>query len=86
GSYVLANEEVKPQEPVEIIDREVKQLKQIQIPLVKVDGTPSEVLSLRGNSRINSGRNTHISSQRPHRRQVSRLKPLGQVSSNGGRL
>nr|GEU34368.1 putative reverse transcriptase domain-containing protein [Tanacetum cinerariifolium] len=41
----------------------------------RFDGTPSEVLSLRGNARINSGRNTHISSQRPHRRQVSHLKP-----------
>nr|GFD07280.1 hypothetical protein [Tanacetum cinerariifolium] len=29
------------------------------------DGTPNEVLSLRGNARINSGRNTHISSQGP---------------------
>nr|GFA87528.1 putative reverse transcriptase domain-containing protein [Tanacetum cinerariifolium] len=38
-------------------------------------GTPSEVLSLRRNARINSGRNTHISSQGPHHRQVSRLKP-----------
>nr|GFC89165.1 putative reverse transcriptase domain-containing protein [Tanacetum cinerariifolium] len=27
------------------------------------------------NARINSRRNTHISSQRPHHRQVSRLKP-----------
>nr|GFA55984.1 putative reverse transcriptase domain-containing protein [Tanacetum cinerariifolium] len=32
--------------------------------------TPNEVLSLRGNARINSGRNTHISSQGPHPRQV----------------
>nr|GFA43553.1 putative reverse transcriptase domain-containing protein [Tanacetum cinerariifolium] len=38
-------------------------------------GTLSEVLCLRGNVRTNSGRNTHISSQRLHHRQVSRLKP-----------
>nr|GEY41693.1 putative reverse transcriptase domain-containing protein [Tanacetum cinerariifolium] len=41
----------------------------------RYDGTPSEVLSLRGNARINSERNTHISSQRPHLHQVPRLKP-----------
>nr|GFA64536.1 putative reverse transcriptase domain-containing protein [Tanacetum cinerariifolium] len=39
------------------------------------DGTPNEVLSLRGNARINSRRNTHICSQRPHHRQATRLKP-----------
>nr|GFB43536.1 putative reverse transcriptase domain-containing protein [Tanacetum cinerariifolium] len=38
------------EESVEIVDRS------------RFDGTPSEVLSLRGNARINSGRNTHISS------------------------
>nr|GEX13703.1 putative reverse transcriptase domain-containing protein [Tanacetum cinerariifolium] len=63
------------EEPMEIMDREVKQLKRSRIPLLRFDGTPSEVLSLRGNARINFGRNTHISSQRPHHRQVSRLKP-----------
>nr|GFA48087.1 putative reverse transcriptase domain-containing protein [Tanacetum cinerariifolium] len=75
-------------EPVEIVDREVKRLKQNRIPLVKsrYDGTPSEVLSLRGNARFNSGRYTHTSSQRPHRRQVSHLKPCGQGSSNQRRL
>nr|GFB44264.1 putative reverse transcriptase domain-containing protein [Tanacetum cinerariifolium] len=35
----------------------------------RFDGTPIEVLSLRRNTRINSERNTHTSSQRPHRRQ-----------------
>nr|GEX16965.1 reverse transcriptase domain-containing protein [Tanacetum cinerariifolium] len=39
------------------------------------DGTPNEVLSLRGNARINFERNTHISSQGRHQRQASRLKP-----------
>ncbi|GKC17077.1 hypothetical protein Tco_1013859, partial [Tanacetum coccineum] len=39
------------------------------------DKLPGEVLSSHGNARINSGRITHICSQRPHRRQVSRLKP-----------
>nr|GFC69046.1 putative reverse transcriptase domain-containing protein [Tanacetum cinerariifolium] len=45
------------------------------VEIVRFDGTPNEVLSLRGNARINSGRNTHIFSQGPHQRQVSRLKP-----------
>ncbi|GKB00894.1 hypothetical protein Tco_0828938 [Tanacetum coccineum] len=46
------------EEPVEIMDREVKRLKRRRIPLVKV----------RWNT--NSRRNTHTSSPRPHRRQV----------------
>ncbi|GKC15043.1 putative reverse transcriptase domain-containing protein [Tanacetum coccineum] len=75
------------EEPIEITDREVKRLKRSHIPLVKVrwnskrgpelrfDGTPREVLSLRGNARINSGRNTYICSQGPGHHQVPRLKP-----------
>ncbi|GKA87782.1 putative reverse transcriptase domain-containing protein [Tanacetum coccineum] len=34
-----------------------------------------EVLSSHGNAKTNSGRNIHTSSQRPHHRQVPRLKP-----------
>nr|GEW62046.1 putative reverse transcriptase domain-containing protein [Tanacetum cinerariifolium] len=52
------------EEPVEIMDHEVIRLKRSRILVVKV----------RWNS-INSERNTQISSQRPHRRQVSHLKP-----------
>ncbi|GJY58320.1 putative reverse transcriptase domain-containing protein [Tanacetum coccineum] len=64
------------EEPVEIMDREVKRLKRSRIPLVKVfDGTPGRVLSSQGNAKINSGRNIHTSSNRPHHRQVPRLKP-----------
>ncbi|GKC07745.1 putative reverse transcriptase domain-containing protein [Tanacetum coccineum] len=51
------------EEPIEIMDREVKRLKRSRIPLVKVRW------------KINSGRNIHTSSQRPHCRQVPRLKP-----------
>ncbi|GJX88785.1 putative reverse transcriptase domain-containing protein, partial [Tanacetum coccineum] len=43
--------------------------------LPRFDGTLREVLSLQGNVKTNSGRSIHTSSQRPHRRQVSRLKP-----------
>ncbi|GJY36595.1 hypothetical protein Tco_0421973 [Tanacetum coccineum] len=58
-------------------NREVKRFKRSQTPLSsRFDGNSAgEVLSLRGNARINSGRNTHICSQRPGRRQVLRLKP-----------
>ncbi|GJY76979.1 reverse transcriptase domain-containing protein [Tanacetum coccineum] len=51
------------EEPVEIMDREIKQLKRSRIPIIKV------------REKTNSRRRTHISSSRPHRRQVSRLKP-----------
>ncbi|GKF57618.1 hypothetical protein Tco_0171155 [Tanacetum coccineum] len=63
-------------EPVAIMDREVKRLKRSRIPLVKVRWNSKRgPASLHGNARINSERNTHICSQRPHRRQVPRLKP-----------
>nr|GFA81589.1 reverse transcriptase domain-containing protein [Tanacetum cinerariifolium] len=41
----------------------------------RFDGTLGEVLSSHRNAKINSGRSTHISSQRPNRHQVPRLKP-----------
>nr|GEZ25692.1 reverse transcriptase domain-containing protein [Tanacetum cinerariifolium] len=63
------------EERVEIMHREVKWLKRSRIPLVKVRWNSNKVLSLRGNARINSRRNTHISSQGPHQRQMSHLKP-----------
>ncbi|GKG07518.1 hypothetical protein Tco_0330487, partial [Tanacetum coccineum] len=63
------------EKPVEIVGREVKRLKRSRIPLVKVRWNSNRVLSLRGNARINPGRNTHTSSQRSHRRQVPCLKP-----------
>ncbi|GKE72512.1 hypothetical protein Tco_1534553 [Tanacetum coccineum] len=63
------------EEPVEIVDREVKRLKRSRIPLVKFDGTPREVLSSRGNVKTNSRRNTCISLKRPHRRLVLHREP-----------
>nr|GEX58847.1 putative reverse transcriptase domain-containing protein [Tanacetum cinerariifolium] len=41
------------EEPVEIIDREIKQLKRSRITSLRLDGTLNEVLSLLGNERIN---------------------------------
>ncbi|GJU78861.1 putative reverse transcriptase domain-containing protein [Tanacetum coccineum] len=63
------------EEPVEIVGREVKQLKRSQIPLVNVRWTPREVLSSRGNVKTNSRRYTNTSSPRPHRRQVLHHEP-----------
>ncbi|GJT78430.1 putative reverse transcriptase domain-containing protein [Tanacetum coccineum] len=82
------------EEPVEIMDREVKQLRRSRVPIVKVlfvffyfyDGTLGGALSLRGNVKISSERNIHTSSPRPHHRQVPCHKPCGQGSFNGGRL
>nr|GEV32678.1 putative reverse transcriptase domain-containing protein [Tanacetum cinerariifolium] len=62
-------------EPVEIIDREVKRRSKAVFQWSRFDETLGEVLSLHGNASINFERNIHISSQRLHRRQVSRLKP-----------
>nr|GEY97552.1 putative reverse transcriptase domain-containing protein [Tanacetum cinerariifolium] len=47
--------------PVEIMEREIKRLKQSRIPLVKVRGTRGKVRSSHGNVKIHSKRNTHIS-------------------------
>ncbi|GJY34143.1 putative reverse transcriptase domain-containing protein [Tanacetum coccineum] len=74
------------EEPLEIIDCEVKRLKQAAFPLSKFDGTLGEVLSSHGNVKINFERSVHISSQKQHPRQVSRLEPCGQGSFNRGRL
>nr|GEW31377.1 hypothetical protein [Tanacetum cinerariifolium] len=57
-------------EPVEIMDLEIK-----QFPSLRLAETLNEVLSLLGKVRTNSSRSIHISSPRPHRRQVPRLKP-----------
>ncbi|GJT74619.1 hypothetical protein Tco_1041344 [Tanacetum coccineum] len=51
------------EEPVEIMEWEIKRLKQSRIPLVKVAGTLGKVLSSPGNVKIHSNRNTQNSSQ-----------------------
>ncbi|GJR37502.1 putative reverse transcriptase domain-containing protein [Tanacetum coccineum] len=63
------------EELVEVMDCEIKQLKRSRIPSLRLDGTLNEVLNLPRNMRIDSSRRTHISSPRPYRRQVPRLKP-----------
>nr|GEZ92598.1 putative reverse transcriptase domain, ribonuclease H-like domain protein [Tanacetum cinerariifolium] len=56
------------EEPVEVMDCEVKQLRRSRVPLSRFDGTLGGALSLHGNVKINSGRNIHTSSPRQHRR------------------
>ncbi|GJV73002.1 putative reverse transcriptase domain-containing protein [Tanacetum coccineum] len=76
------------EEPVEVMDHEIKQLKRSRIPIIKVRWNSKrgpeftweredqfKQKSLPGNVRINSSRSTYIFSPRPHRRQVPRLKP-----------
>nr|GEV19316.1 hypothetical protein [Tanacetum cinerariifolium] len=74
------------EEPIEIIDREVKRLKQSHIPIIKVHGTLGEALSSHGNVEINSGRSTRTFSPIPHPRQMPHLEPYRQGSVNEGRL
>ncbi|GKF44559.1 hypothetical protein Tco_0131111 [Tanacetum coccineum] len=64
------------EEPVEIMDREVKRLKRSRIPLVKVRWNSKRGPEFsRGNVKTNSRRNAHTSSPRPHRRQVLHCEP-----------
>ncbi|GJV28691.1 hypothetical protein Tco_1385139 [Tanacetum coccineum] len=60
------------EEPVEIMDHEVKRLKQSCIPIVKYAGTPGEVLSSPGNMKIKCKRSTPVFSQFLHLRQKLR--------------
>nr|GEY85111.1 putative reverse transcriptase domain-containing protein [Tanacetum cinerariifolium] len=63
------------EEPVEIMDREVKRLKRSHILIVKVRWNSRRGYEFKWNMKINFERSTHTSSQRLHRRLVSRLKP-----------
>ncbi|GJS11716.1 hypothetical protein Tco_0368512 [Tanacetum coccineum] len=74
------------EEPVEIMDREVKWLKQSRIPIITVLWNSRIGPESHGNVKINSRRSIRISSQKPHPRQVLHLKPYGQGSFNWGRL
>nr|GEZ93419.1 putative reverse transcriptase domain-containing protein [Tanacetum cinerariifolium] len=62
------------EEPVEIMEQEIKRLKRSRIPLVKFAGTLGEVLSSLGKVKIRSERNTHISLQTGLRRPRQGLK------------
>nr|GEX09877.1 putative reverse transcriptase domain-containing protein [Tanacetum cinerariifolium] len=71
------------EEPVEVIDREVKRLKERPFPSSNFDGTPGEVLSSLGNEKISFGRSIHNSSQQTHPQQIPHLEPSRQGSVNG---
>nr|GEV30899.1 putative reverse transcriptase domain-containing protein [Tanacetum cinerariifolium] len=63
------------EEPVGIMDHEVKRLKQSRIQLSRFDGTLEEYLSSHRNVKINFEISIRISSQKPYPRQLSRLEP-----------
>ncbi|GKE03026.1 hypothetical protein Tco_1391009 [Tanacetum coccineum] len=63
------------EEPVEIMDREVKRLKRSRIPIIKVRWNSRRGPEFTWEREDQFRKNIHISSQRLHRRQVPRLKP-----------
>ncbi|GKB36557.1 putative reverse transcriptase domain-containing protein [Tanacetum coccineum] len=71
------------EEPIEIMDYEVKRLKQSHIPIVKCVGTPREVLSAPGNTKIKCRRSILIISLISHPWHRLHLKLYGQSSFNG---
>ncbi|GKA73205.1 putative reverse transcriptase domain-containing protein [Tanacetum coccineum] len=73
------------EEQVEIMDREVKRLKQSRIPIIKVQWNSRRSPEFTRNVKINYGRSIRISSQKLHPRKVPHLEPCGQGSFNGGR-
>nr|GEV00356.1 reverse transcriptase domain-containing protein [Tanacetum cinerariifolium] len=72
------------EEPVEIIDREVKRLKQSYIPIIKVQWNSRRGPEFTWEREDQFWKNICNSSQKPHPRQVSHLEPCGQGSFNGG--
>ncbi|GKA54852.1 hypothetical protein Tco_0753801 [Tanacetum coccineum] len=62
------------EEPVEIMDREVKRLKQSRIPIIKVRWNSRRGQSLHGNAKINFRRSIRTFSPTPHIRQMPRLE------------
>ncbi|GKF97041.1 hypothetical protein Tco_0292862, partial [Tanacetum coccineum] len=72
------------EEPVEIMDREVKKLRQSRIPIVKVrDGTLKEDHNLRGNAKIKFVPSIHICFQTSLRHPT---KSQDEISFKGRRL
>ncbi|GKA06273.1 putative reverse transcriptase domain-containing protein [Tanacetum coccineum] len=63
------------EEPVEIMDQEVKRFKQSRILIIKVRWNSRRGPDSHGNVKTNFKISIRTSSQRPHRRQVPRLKP-----------
>nr|GFA86303.1 putative reverse transcriptase domain-containing protein [Tanacetum cinerariifolium] len=74
------------EEPVKIMDREVKRLKQIRIPIIKVRWNSRRGPEFTWKREDQFQKNIRISSLNMYLRQVLRLEPWGQGSSNGRRL
>ncbi|GJY63970.1 hypothetical protein Tco_0465430 [Tanacetum coccineum] len=74
------------EEPVEIMDREVKRLKQSRIPIVKVRWNSSRGPEFTWECEDQFQKKYPHYSLNPYLRQVLRLEPWGQGSSNGWRL
>nr|GEW96034.1 putative reverse transcriptase domain-containing protein [Tanacetum cinerariifolium] len=73
-------------EPVEVMDREVKLLKQSRIPIIKVRWNSRRAPQFTGNEKISFVRSIRNSSQQTHPYQMPHLEPYGQGSVNGGIL
>ncbi|GJW88621.1 hypothetical protein Tco_0163961 [Tanacetum coccineum] len=63
------------EEPVEIMDHEIKQLKRSRIPIIKVRWNAKRGPEFTWEREDQFKKTYHISSSRQHRRQVPRLKP-----------
>nr|GEV18913.1 putative reverse transcriptase domain-containing protein [Tanacetum cinerariifolium] len=63
------------EEPVEIMDREIKQLKRSRIPIIKVRWNSKRGPEFTREREDQFKQKYHTSSPRPHHRQVPRLKP-----------
>nr|GEW28454.1 putative reverse transcriptase domain-containing protein [Tanacetum cinerariifolium] len=74
------------EEPVEIMDREVKRLKRSHILIVKVQWNSKRCPEFTWEPEDQFRKKYLHLFKKPHRRQVSRLKPRGQGLFNRGRL
>nr|GEV49385.1 hypothetical protein [Tanacetum cinerariifolium] len=74
------------EEPVEIMEREIKRLSEAGYHWLRFVGTQEEVPSSPRNAKILSNKNTHSFSQIELRHPLQGLKLLGQSSFNGWRL
>ncbi|GJX51034.1 putative reverse transcriptase domain-containing protein [Tanacetum coccineum] len=70
------------EEPVKIMDHEVKRLKQSRFSSSRFDGTREEVPSSPGNVKTSFKRNTRICFQNLELHRITRLELYGQSSSN----
>ncbi|GJR40576.1 hypothetical protein Tco_1216260 [Tanacetum coccineum] len=82
--YIMMDNSTVVEDPVEILVREIKKYGRSVFPSSKFDGTPREVLSLRGNAKISSEKSICTSLQRPHPRRMLHLEPWDKALLAGG--